>query len=125
MAEVFTRSIVVKKDVKQELSDFSLGPGTSKDIDIRVPVGRAGVAAILRVTYDTAATKGVKIYFFYSPDGTNWDTDTDDVFDHPFGAGVAKQKTYISASLPLHVRIRIENLDTTYSATISLWRVFV
>jgi len=118
-------SVGVEKDIKQELSAESILGGGSKDVDIEIPTKRAGVAFTLKATYDPAATAGVRISIFYSQDGVNWDTDTDDIYDHPFGAGTSKQKTYILAAVPTYVRIRIENLDATYAVTIDLWRCFI
>jgi len=127
MTEVFTRSVsfIVPKAVRKELDAFTLGPGATVDVDIEVPVGRTGVATILKVAYDPASTAGVRLSFYYSIDGVSWDTDTDDVYTHPFGAGQTRQKTYISASLPLYIRIRIENLDTTYAVIVDLWSCFI
>jgi len=125
MAEPFTIATVVKKVVKKELDAYSLGPGASVDVDISVPGGKAALAITLRAAYNTAATAGVRLSVYYSADGANWDTDTDEVYTHPFGAGETRQKTYLLGSVPLYVRIRVENLDTTYSVTINLWRSFV
>jgi len=127
MTEVFTRSVsfIVPKAVKKELDAFTLGPGATEDVDIEVPVGRTGVAAILNAAYDPASTAGVRLSFYHSIYGVRWDTDTYHVYTHTFGAGQTRQKTYISASLPLYIRIRIENLDTTYPVTITLWRCFI
>jgi len=125
VAEPFTIATVIKKAIKKELDAYSLGPGASVNVDVSVPGGKAALAVILRAAYNSAATAGVKLSIYYSADGTNWDTDTDDVYTHPFKAGEAKQKTYIIASVPPHVRVRVENLDGTYAVTITLWRCFI
>jgi len=118
-------AVGVMKDVKKELSAVSIAPGAYQDVDITIPDKRAGVAVTPRATYDPGATKGVRIYAFYSQDGVDWDTDTDDIYDHPFGAGETRQKTYLLGSVPSYVRIRVENLDATYPVTVDLWRCFI
>jgi len=115
----------VKKDTAQPLSAYSLAAGGTVDTDITVPDKRASITIILRATYDAAATAGVRLEVYYSPDGTNWDTDTDERYDHPFRAGETVQKTYVLSSIPPYVRVRIVNLDGTYAVTIDMWRTFI
>jgi len=115
----------VSKNIAQPLSAYSLAAGGSVDADITVPDKRAAITIILRATYNAAATAGVRLEVYYSPDGTNWDTDTDERYDHPFRAGETVQKTYVLASVPSYVRIRIVNLDGTYAVTLDLWRRFI
>jgi len=118
-------SVGVEKDVAQPLTAYSIAAGGTVDADIAVPLKRAGVAIILRAIYNSAATAGARVEVYYSPDGTAWDTDTDERYDHPFRAGETVQKSYVLGSVPPHVRIKIVNLDTAYAVTVDLWRVFI
>ena len=65
------------KVIEQKLSGYSLGAGSSTNIDIEVPSGKTAIALIVKATYDANASAGIKIYVYWSPDGTNYDTDTD------------------------------------------------
>jgi len=118
-------SVGSERDLAKPLSAYSITGGGTKDVDIEIPSKRVGVAILIKATYDAAATTGIRIEIYYSADGVSWDTDTDEKHLHPFAAGEARQKTYILASVPTYIRIRIVNLDATYAVTIDLWRVFI
>jgi len=125
LSSVLDRNALVKKDTLKELDAYSLGAGLSHDVDVAVPNGRCGVITTLKATYDSLATKGVKLEIYTSPDGIDWDTDTDEIYEHPFKAGEARQKPYITSALHPNIRVRIINLDPTYAVTIDLWRTFI
>jgi len=125
LASVLDRNALVKKDILKELDQHSLGAGLSVDVDVDVPEGRCGSIVTLKATYDPASTKGVRLEVYTSPDGVDWDTDTDEIYDLPFEAGVTRQKPYIVPALHPNIRFRIINLDPTYPVTISLWRTFI
>ena len=115
----------VNKITEQKLSSYSLSGGGSVNIDITVPTDKSAIALIVKATYDPSATAGIKIYVYWSPDGTNYDTDTDEIYDHPFAAGATKQKTYIIHAVTPYVRIVIENLDPTYAVTLDMWVTYI
>ena len=113
------------KDVSIRLNNASISGGGSQDIDIDVPEWATGCAVTVRATYDASANAGVKFEVYSSPDGISWDTNTDDEFTLPFIAGETVQKTEIVAVGPPNVRIRVTNLDSTHTATVSLWTTFI
>ncbi|RLC86241.1 MAG: hypothetical protein DRJ03_09355 [Chloroflexi bacterium] len=125
ISNTLDRNALVKKDTAQPLSSYSLDASSSHNVDITVPSGRAGVAFALRAAYDASATAGVTIKVYWSFDGTNYDTDTDDSYTHPFAAGATKQKTYIAAAIAPYIRLTITNQDATYAVTLDLWRTFI
>jgi len=117
--------IGVNKVIEQKLSNYLLSAGSSVNIDLTVPDGGSAIALIVKATYNPSATAGVRFYVYWSPDGLNWDTDTDEFYDHPFAAGATKQKTYIVHAITPYVRIVIENLDSTYAVTLSVWVTYI
>ncbi len=113
------------KVTQQPLSAVSIAAASTQNADIVVPTGRSGIAVTLKATYDVSATAGVRLDALYSPDGTNYDTDTDDTYAHPFTAGTTKQKTYIIPAIHPYVRLAVVNLDASYAVTTDLWVTFV
>jgi len=81
------------------------------------------VSLTCRVTYDPGATARVVVRVFFSPDGSNWDTEPLDYIDITLTAGATVQQTDLIA-IPEHgwIKIGIFNLDTTVAATnVRLW----
>lgn len=113
------------KTTEQKLSSYSLGAGASYNVDVTVPAGKTGVAVTLKAAYNVAATAGVTLNVLYSPDGTNYDTDTDDSYALPFTAGATKQKTYVIAAIHPYIRLQVVNNDTSYGATIDMWVTYI
>jgi hypothetical protein len=113
------------KECRDEVTNATLAAGGSLDVDVFVPDNFSGVAVTLKATYNASATAAVQIEIYNSQDGTNWDSDTDDIVVHPFAPGATKQKTYIFAAACPYIRLRVKNLDATYAATVSLWRTFI
>ena len=111
----------VHKSIEQKLSDYSLAGGGSVSIELTVPEGLSKIALVVKATYNSSASSGIRIKVYWSPDGSNWDTDTDEVYDHPFEAGKTKQKTYVIHALTPYVKIVIENLDPDYAVTLNAW----
>lgn len=113
------------KVTQQLLPAVSIAAASTQNADIVVPTGRSGIAVTLKATYDVSATAGVRLDALYSPDGANYDTDTDDTYAHPFTAGTTKQKTYIIPAIHPYVRLAVVNLDASYAVTTDLWVTFV
>lgn len=123
---VYDRVITLShKKTEQKLTGEVIPAGGSKDIDITLPFGKTRMAITLKATYNPSATTGVRLDVLYSPDGVNYDTDTDDTYTHPFTAGQTKQKTYIVTIIHPYVKLRVVNLDTTYDVTVDLWVTYV
>lgn len=116
---------IAEKETEKVIDGAIVSPGSYVDEDLEVPSGKTGLALTVRATYDASATQGVQIEVYYSPDGTNYDTDTDEVYDHPFEAGKTKQKTHVIQCVHPYVRIRIKNLDSSYAVTVSAWVTFI
>ena len=117
--------IGLHKSTEQKLSSYSLAAGGSVNIDLTIPPGKSAFALIVKATYDASASAGIRIKIYWSPDGSNYDTDTDEVYDHPFEAGKTKQKTYIIHAVTPYVRVVIENLDSNYAVTLDTWVSYV
>ncbi|RLF25311.1 MAG: hypothetical protein DRN01_06540, partial [Thermoplasmata archaeon] len=114
----------VNKTTSQELTSQSIAASSSQNVDSTIPAGKSGAAVTLKTAYDAAATSGATINVFYSPDGTHYDTDTDDSYIHPFTAGSTIQKTYIVPAIHPFIRIQVVNNDSSKSITADLWTTF-
>ena len=112
---------LVSRETSQVLNGETIDGGSHRDVDIAIGAGKSGVALTVKASYNASATNGISIDILYSPDGTNYDTDTDDTYTHPFQAGATKQKTYVIASVHPYMRVRITNNDPTYSVTVDAW----
>lgn len=76
-----------------------------------------------KVDYNASATSGIKVNFYYSPDGENFDTVPYTFFTVDLTAGSTIQETHI-IDTPEHgmMEIEVENVDATYTATnIQVW----
>ncbi len=89
--------------------------------DLSVPSWASALAIRLKATYNASALSGVRLSVYHSNDGIDFDTDTDDVFDHPFEAGKTRSKTYIVAVPMPYCRVEVKNLDSSYAATVDAW----
>jgi hypothetical protein len=114
-----------ERNTKHELSDEIITSGSSKNVLIDIPEGKSGVAITVKVVYNSNASNGVKLELYHSPNGTDIDTDTDDSYNHPFVAGVVKQKTYILPAPHSYINLVITNLDVNYDVVVSLWITFI
>jgi len=76
-----------------------------------------------RVTYDAAATSGIRVNLYFSPDGKLFDTIAYTYYDVNFTAGKTVQETkIIDAPEEGYMNFEVENLDTSYAAMdIKLW----
>ena len=118
--------IGVHKSTEQKLSNYSLSAGGSVNVDLTIPAGKSAFALTIRASYDANATAGIEFYIYWSPDGSNWDTDTDEVYtDFPFAAGATKQKTYIIHAVTPYVRVVIKNKDANYAVTLNVWVSYI
>jgi len=115
----------VNKTTSQELTSQAIAASSSQNVDITIPAGKSGAAVTLKAAYDAAATSGATINVFYSPDGTNYDTNTDDSYAHPFTAGSTIQKTYIVSAIHPFIRIQVVNNDSSKGITADLWTTFI
>ena len=114
-----------EKVTQQPLVATSIAGGATQNVDLTIPPGKTAIAVSLKTAYDASATDGVRLDVLHSPDGTNYDTDTDDTIIHPFAAGTKKQKTYIIPAIHPYVRLAVVNLDASYAVTTDLWATFV
>ena len=114
--------------VTQDLAAASVAAGGYQDVDKSGLDGWSALAVTVKVTYDAAATAGVRVLWLYSPDGVNYDSEDDAVaqgnyVDPSFAAGATRQVTFIVPLFTPYVRIRVKNLDATYAATVDMWTV--
>ena len=114
-----------EKVTQQPLVATSIAGGATQNVDLTIPPGKTGIAVSLKTAYDASATDGVRLDALHSPDGTNYDTDTDDTIIHPFAAGTTKQKTYTILGVHPYIRLAIVNLDETYATTADLWVTYI
>ena len=80
-------------------------------------------ALTARVTYNAAATAGIRVKLYYSPDGDNYDTVAYGYYDVDLTAGGTIQETkLVDAPENGNLRVAVENLDAAQAATgISVW----
>lgn len=76
-----------------------------------------------RVVYNGSATAGIRLNIYFSPDGKNYDTVPYAYYDIDLTAGGTIQETKIvDAPEQGNLRVCVENLDGTYTATsIKVW----
>lgn len=76
-----------------------------------------------RVTYNGAATAGLRLNMYFSPDGKNYDTIPYAYYDIDFTAGGTIQETKIvDAPEQGNLTMKVENLDAAQTATkIKVW----
>jgi len=108
----------------QLASGVTLRAGSSVTYDQTIPDAHTGGVIIVRLTYDASATAGATINTYYSPDGTNFDTEPVDTLTPAFAAGATKQQSFIIACPCKSIRIQVVNNDSSCDLTIdSLWLI--
>ena len=109
------------------VSSISAGGSVSADVDCRY---FKALALTIRVTYNSSATKGVRVYLLASQDGSNFDSEsTDDAFAYfepSFSAGATRQKTVNIDALPRYIRVLVRNLDSSYATgAVEVWVTWI
>ena len=105
-----------------------LDPQASIDIEKLVGTGWSALTVTVRVAYDAAATAGIRVYYLYSPDCINYDSEADaeaqgNYIDPVFAAGTTTQATFIMPLLTNCVKIRVKNKDAGAPAVIDIFTV--
>ena len=112
------------------LDNVTIAAGSYKDIDITPIDGYSAIALTVRVTFLGSATANTRIYWLYSPDGTNYDTideatDEGNYVDVIAGANATKQRTVIVPVITRYLRIRVENQDASVSINANVWITYL
>ncbi len=120
----------VVKDVTQHLSNTTIAAGGTVNVDIGPITDRTGIMVIVRATYASGATSGIRVRYLYSADGANYDSIEDadaagNYFEPTFAAGVTRQRSEIIAFISPYIRISITNKDSANTVTVSMWTVMV
>ena len=105
------------KDVV-ELTDLygsEVSAGGSVDKVVEIPDYKSNMAIEVRVTYNSNAISGGRLFVYYSSDNVNFDTDTDQYVNLPFAQGQTKQQTFMFPAISKYVKIVIVNDDENYS----------
>ena len=113
-----------------ELSSYTLSAGGVTEIVKSELDGYSSIAVVVKATYNSNATQGVRVRWMYSPDGSNYDTPEDaeaqgNYEDLTFEKGKTRQKTI---KIPIHqpyVKIQIINKDSSYSVIIDVWTTLI
>jgi len=84
----------------------------------------------VKASYDSAASKGVRIRWLYSADGQDFDSphdaeDAGNYEDLTFSAGSTRTRTCLIPLLQKFTKIEIINLDESYSVTVDVWRKLI
>jgi len=134
---VKSSDVMPVKEVTQELSSYSLAAGGSVDKDIGSITDRTAIIVTVKASFNASATAGVRLYWLYSPDGTNFDDETSaeaegnyadigyDKDKNFVGAGKTMQKTVIIPYVTPYIRLRLKNLDSSYAVTVDMWRTLL
>lgn len=96
--------------------------GTAYSSSIQL-IRTRGLSITGRCTFNASGTKDATVKIFYSPDGTNWDTDAYASFTLAVDAGNTVQSTSY-AVMPEHgyAKFAVSNGDTSYSITdVKVW----
>lgn len=101
----------------------SLAVSTEKDIGNLKLYRIETFTVTTKVIYNGAATAGLRLNMYFSPDGRNYDTIPYAYYDIDFTAGGTVQETKIvDAPEQGDMRISVENLDAGQTATsIKVW----
>jgi len=123
---LLSKDILPTKDVAVHLSDALIGAGKTESVDVGPIMDRSGFLLTVKASYHTAATKGVRVRFLFSPDGANYDTPEDadaegNYMEPTFAAGAVRQKSVIVAYASPYVKLSVTNLDAIYPVVVSLW----
>jgi len=114
------------KETIQVASDITINPGEYQNFDLEIPLGKTGMAVTVNVTYSPNASDGAEVRIYHSPDGVNWDTDTDEIDTVPFRVGETVQKTFIYQCILPYVRIVVVNKDTSQALALNnLWVTYI
>jgi len=111
------------------LTNKTIDPNSYVDVVITVPEGYTGVALIVRCSYHSAATAGLRLIYLYSQDGVNYDDETNAVDagnleDVYFTAGATMQRTVITPVIPDYIKVRFRNRDSSYPITgVNAWAI--
>jgi len=134
---VNTPDVLPVKEVEQLLSNYSLAAGGVVDRDLGPITDRTAAIITVRGSFDPSATAGFRLYWLYSPDGSNYDDEvsaeaegnyTDIGYDSGgafVGAGSIMQKTVIAPFVTPYMRLRVKNLDGSYAGSLDLWRTLM
>jgi hypothetical protein len=125
--EYFQYSVPVReKRTPRKIIEGDVGAGGTLEWTSLLQNIRLAASVTVRVTYDASATKGVRVYFLHSPDGTNFDSPEDaeaqgNYVDVTFAAGATRQVTIPVAYPGMYMKVVVKNLDTSYPATVTVW----
>ncbi|MHC1610726.1 MAG: hypothetical protein ACXQTW_03855, partial [Candidatus Methanospirareceae archaeon] len=114
----------------QELSAQSIPAADKAEFTISDADGYSAVVVTVKAAYDASATKGVRVWWLYSPDGTDFDSEDaaeaeGQYNDIAFVAGATKVETLLIPLFQPYVKVQIENLDPTYAVTVDAWRTLM
>ena len=114
----------------QELSNQSIAAGEAAEFPVNATQtdGYSALVVTVKAAYNSSASKGVRVRWLYSPDGTNFDTVEDaeaagNYEDLSFAAGETRIKTILIPIFQSYVKVQIVNLDSSASVTVDAWRV--
>lgn len=119
--------------VTHDVSAATVDAGGSTSITKTGLNGWSALAVIVKASFDANATQGVRVYWLYSPDGTNYDSPEEaeidgnyrdigyDISGNFVAAGQTRQATIIVPLLAPNVKILVENRDSSYSVTVDVW----
>jgi len=116
----------------QELSNQSIAAGEAAEFPVNNTQtdGYSALVVTVKAAYNASASKGVRVRWLYSPDGTNFDTVEDaeaagNYEDLSFAAGETRIKTVLIPLFQPYVKVQIVNQDTGYAVTVDAWRVLM
>jgi len=115
---------------EQVLSNQSISAGDKAEFTVSDTDGYSAIAVTIRASYDSSATKGIRVRWLYSPDGTNFDSEEDaedqgNYEDLTFSAGETRQRTVLIPIFQPHVKVQVVNLDSSYPVTVDVWKTLL
>jgi len=118
---------LAKADYTHEMTELegSLAAGSTSLSYVReIPhVSEVQVGVEVIVTFDAAATDGVRVRLLQSSDGMNFDTETDLSFTISVSAGNRAQRSVQFQVFSRYYRIEITNLDGSVAVTVNSVKV--
>jgi len=115
---------------EQVLSNQSINAGNKAEFTVSNTDGYSAIAVTVKASYDFSATKGIRVRWLYSPDGTNFDSEEDaedqgNYEDLTFSAGETRQRTVLIPIFQPHVKVQVVNLDSSYPVTVDVWKTLL
>ena len=111
------------------VGSFSIDASATENIDFEDMEGYSAIVLTVRATYGAGSTKGVRVRWLYSADGTDYDSEDDaeaqgNYEDLSFAAGETRQRSILIPIFTEYVRAQLVN-NGEESASVKVWKTLM